>query len=207
MPRRRRSSELTSPANRWLAETGGSRGPAYAERFRSLAAAGQDMNGEARLCAELAPPGSAILDAGCGTGRIAIELSRRGHQVLGVDLDASMLAEARRDAPGLTWIEADLAELSLPGARFGLVVAAGNTMVYLTPGTEPEVVRRLAAQLRPGGLLVAGFREAPFLDAEDYQRLCADAGLSLVHRWSSWQRDPYPADGYLVAVSRAPGAP
>lgn len=188
--------------NRWLAETGGTRGPAYAERFRTLAESGQDMHGEARLVASLLAPGSRVLDAGCGTGRIGIELARLGYDVVGVDVDSSMLGEARRDAPELAWIEADLATMSLPGDGFDLVLAAGNVLVYLTPGTEPDVVRRLAAHLRPGGLLVAGFREEAFLDAVGYERLCTAGGLEPVHRWSSWDRDPYPGEGYVVAVSR-----
>jgi cyclopropane fatty-acyl-phospholipid synthase-like methyltransferase len=44
------------------------------------------------------PPGSRILDMGCGTGRHAVELARRGHQVTGVDISSGMLAEAGRAA-------------------------------------------------------------------------------------------------------------
>ena len=50
-----------------------------------------------------------VLDAGCGTGRVAIELARHGVDVVGVDVDASMIGEARRRAPELEWVEADLA--------------------------------------------------------------------------------------------------
>ena len=61
------------------------RGSEYDRRFEDLAAAGMDMHGEADLVASYAP--ESVLDAGCGTGRVAIELSRRGHAVVGVDLD------------------------------------------------------------------------------------------------------------------------
>jgi cyclopropane fatty-acyl-phospholipid synthase-like methyltransferase len=44
------------------------------------------------------PPGSRILDVGCGTGRHAVELARRGHQVTGVDISSGMLAEAEKAA-------------------------------------------------------------------------------------------------------------
>jgi cyclopropane fatty-acyl-phospholipid synthase-like methyltransferase len=44
------------------------------------------------------PAGSRILDVGCGTGRHAVELARRGHQVTGVDISSGMLAEAERAA-------------------------------------------------------------------------------------------------------------
>ena len=41
-------------------------------------------------------PGATILDVGCGTGRHAIELARRGYMVTGVDLSSGMLAEAKK---------------------------------------------------------------------------------------------------------------
>lgn len=56
-------------------------------------------------------PGMRILDMGCGTGRHAIELAKRGMHVTGVDLSTGMLDEARRKADaagvGVEWIEAD----------------------------------------------------------------------------------------------------
>jgi SAM-dependent methyltransferase len=69
------------------------------------------------------PPGAHVLDAGCGTGRVAIRLAELGYDCVGVDLDPAMLAEARRAAPALAWVPADLASLALD-RRFDLVVAA-----------------------------------------------------------------------------------
>jgi cyclopropane fatty-acyl-phospholipid synthase-like methyltransferase len=43
-------------------------------------------------------PGCSILDMGCGTGRHAVELARRGYQVTGVDISSGMLAEAKKAA-------------------------------------------------------------------------------------------------------------
>ncbi len=192
-------------ANRWLAETGGTRGADYAARFRELAAQGEDLHGEADLVDALVAAGSRVLDAGCGTGRVAVELARRGHEVTGVDLDASMLAEARAAAPHLPWVEADLAALDLPGPPYDAVVLAGNVVVYLTPATERAVVRRLAAHLRPGGLLVAGFRvedEPGVATPADYDAACAAAGLQGLHRWASWDRAPWDDGDYVVRVHR-----
>ena len=73
------------------------RGAAYDRRFDDLASAGVDVHGEADLV-DSYQPGS-VLDAGCGTGRVAIELARRGRTVVGVDVDAAMLEAARRKAP------------------------------------------------------------------------------------------------------------
>ena len=62
-----------------------------------------------------------MLDAGCGTGRVAIELARHEIFVVGVDTDASMLAAARRSVPSIEWIEHDLTELDL-GRTFDAVI-------------------------------------------------------------------------------------
>ena len=73
-------------------------GDAYQARFDALAASGVDVHGEAAFACSLEPAPASVLDAGCGTGRVAIELARRGIDVVGVDVDASMLAAARRAA-------------------------------------------------------------------------------------------------------------
>src|SRR5947208_1845916 len=76
------------PGTRWSAEAPG-RAATYDDRWRELAAKGQSVHGEADFVSSLAP--SSVLDAGCGTGRVAIELARRGVEVVGVDVDRSML--------------------------------------------------------------------------------------------------------------------
>jgi 2-polyprenyl-3-methyl-5-hydroxy-6-metoxy-1,4-benzoquinol methylase len=183
---------------RWLDETGGTRGPEYAERFARLAAEGAAMHGEADCVASLIE-GTSVLDAGCGIGRVAIELARRGFDVVGVDNDASMLDEARRSQPELAWHDADLVDLDL-GRTFDLVVCAGNVVVYLTPGTGRAVLARLAAHLRPGGLLVSGWR-TDRLTPEDYDAWARPAGLTPVERRDTW--DGSLGDGsWCVAVHR-----
>ena len=66
---------------------------AYQARFDALAAQGVDIHGEATLVRSFNP--TSVLDAGCGTGRIAIELARHGIDVIGVDIDV----DARPGAP------------------------------------------------------------------------------------------------------------
>ena len=106
----------------------------------------------------------------------------------------------------MRWYDADLAVLDLP-ERFDLVVAAGNVVVFLAEGTEQEVLRRLAAHLVPGGLLVSGWR-TDRLTAPAYDELAAGAGLEPVERWSTWDREPWRDDAdWCVAVHRRPGGP
>ena len=195
--------------SRWE-QTDAPRGDEYDERWRRLAAAGGSVHGEADLVDTLVSESGvtkAVLDAGCGTGRVAIELRRRGFDVVGVDLDETMLATAREKQPAIDWFRADLAALSL-GRRFGAAVLAGNVMIFVAPGTEGAVLERLAAHLEAasaggGGLLIAGFQvRADRLALDDYDRLAADAGLVLVDRYATWDRAPYTGGDYAVSVHR-----
>lgn len=197
--------------SRWLQESGGDRGDSYAERFTRLSAAGVAVHGEADFVTPLVSPGAAVLDAGCGTGRLGAELARRGFAVTGVDSDPSMLAVARRTAPDLDWRLGDLAELADAGA-YDLVVAAGNVMVYLAEGTGPQVVAALARALRPGGLLVSGWRTEhapedgrPRLPVAEYEAWTEAAGLVPAGRYATWDGDPWETDApWCVAVDRRP---
>ena len=144
-----------------------------------------------------------MLDAGCGTGRVAIELARRGFDVVGVDVAADMLATARRLAPDQEWIEADLATLDL-GRTFDVVVMAGNVVHFVRPGTEAAVVANAAAHVSPGGALVAGFQLGPGRYSEiDLERDAAP--LELEARFATWDRQPWrPGGDYAVSVLRRP---
>jgi SAM-dependent methyltransferase len=192
-------------------------GADYAARFAALAASGKDLHGEARFCSALVPPPARVLDAGCGTGRIAVELASRGYTCVGVDVDPTMLAEAKRVAPSLRWRLADLADLDSAGSDladeepFDLVVCAGNVVPLVAEGTEPTVVRAMARHLRTDGLLVAGFgldrahlpRSAALVDLDAYDHWCAEAGLVLQARYATWDGDPWVGSGgYAVSVAR-----
>src|SRR5580765_3334121 len=112
-------------------------GDEYQARFDALAAGGVDVHGEVAFVLGLDPAPASVLDAGCGTGRVAIELARRGVEVVGVDVDASMLATARRAVPTVEWHEHDLATLDL-GRTFDAVVLAGNVPLFTPPGTQAK---------------------------------------------------------------------
>jgi SAM-dependent methyltransferase len=144
-----------------------------------------------------------VLDAGCGTGRVARELARRGLDVVGVDLDDEMLATARRKSPDIPWVTADLASVHLRRS-FDAIVMAGNVMIFLTPGTEADVVRNLASHLGRAGVLIAGFQLRPGgLTLDAYDSLAREAGLSVIERWSTWEQAPTAAaDTYAVSVHR-----
>jgi SAM-dependent methyltransferase len=175
-------------------------GDEYQRRFDRLAERGAAVHGEADLVASYAPV--RVLDAGCGTGRVAIELARRGVDVIGVDADASMIATARRRAPELSWVEASLVGLALE-QRFDLVVMAGNVPLFTPEGTEAALVAGCARHLEPGGRLIAGFSSDRGYGVDDYDRDAHDAGLVLEDRWSTWDRAPFTEGAdYAVSVHR-----
>jgi SAM-dependent methyltransferase len=90
--------------------------------------------------------GGPVLDLGCGTGRVMSHLVRRGHEVLGLDLDPRLIATLADAEPG------DALNFEL-GRRFGLVLAPMQLMQLF--GSQSERVRCLkcvATHLAPGGL-------------------------------------------------------
>lgn len=172
-----------------------------------MAAAGQNPHGEADFVERFAP--RTVLDAGCGTGRVAIELTRRGIRCVGVDLDARMLGAARRNAPQVEWHESDLTTFDLRddhGAprRFDVAVAAGNVMIFLAPGSEATAVARVAAHLTPGGRFIAGFQlGGGRLPLDAFDAAAAAAGLELESRHATWDGAPFVSGGdYAVSVHR-----
>jgi SAM-dependent methyltransferase len=202
------------PRTRWHELTGGSTGEDYAARFAQLASTGRDMHGEATFCAGLLGAGARILDAGCGTGRVAVRLAELGHDVVGVDVDESMLAVAHRDAPDLDWVAGDLARLPGPvtaRAPYDLVVMAGNVVPLLAPGTLDATLTGLSGLLAPDGLLVAGFGldlahlppGCPVTTLEEYDAAADSAGLVLADRLGTWDGEPFRESvGYAVSVHR-----
>jgi SAM-dependent methyltransferase len=177
----------------------------YFTRWEKLAAEGHATHGEADFVEALAP--ADVLDAGCGMGRLAIELSRRGIATVGADLDPDLLAYAHRAAPHIPWHCADLATMRL-GQQFAVVAMAGNVMIFCRADQRAAIVTTAARHLRPGGLLVAGFSLEPgegALGLAEYDRHCSAAGLELVERWATWERSPYSDGDYGVSVHRAIG--
>ena len=174
----------------------------YNARWERLAGEGKATHGEADFIEALQP--SSVLDAGCGMGRVAIELANRGIAVEGVDLDADLLAFAAGHAPHLRWHHADLATMEL-SQRYGMVAMPGNVMIFCRDSDRAAVVARAAAHIELGGLLVAGFgleQRDGALTLAEYDGLCEAANLQLVDRFATWERAPYTSGDYAVSVHR-----
>lgn len=148
------------------------------ERARRFAGQGQGLaavcsygmpafyNGLTHLAQRLAlakwlrvPPGTRVLDVGCGVGRWSRLLASRGAFVTGVDLSAAMIAEAERRAAkaGVAdrcrFMVQDGAVLDA-GGTFDLVLAVTVLQHILDPVTLSETVQRMADHLAAGGRMI-----------------------------------------------------
>jgi SAM-dependent methyltransferase len=190
---------------RWFTDTKDGHSQWYVDRFRTLAAQGADLGGEARLIDAVVPPGSRVLDAGCGPGRLGAVLHGRGHTVVGVDADPVLIAAAQADHPGPRWLVGDLSRLDLDEEPFDVAVVAGNVMVFVAPGTERLVLESLRRHVRPGGRVVLGFATDRELSLADFDAAVADAGLTVEQRFATWDLVPFSADAdFAVTFLRVP---
>lgn len=179
----------------------------YIERFRAMAAAGHDLHGEARLIDAMVRRNARILDAGCGPGRVGGRLHEHGHDVVGIDIDAELIAAAEEDHPGPRWIVGDLATIDLrsvgvePG--FDVIVSAGNVMTFVEAGSRRAVLANLAGILADDGRLVVGFGAGRGYRFDEFTADATSAGLHFDLRLASWDLRPWtPESDFLVAVLR-----
>jgi 2-polyprenyl-3-methyl-5-hydroxy-6-metoxy-1,4-benzoquinol methylase len=106
--------------------------------------------------------GAHILDAGCGTGRYAVELAKRGFRVSGVDRSPDLIAVARSReliaADRLHFVVADLLEV-LFAHPFDAILCRGVLNDFVADDSRELIFRRLGLWLRPAGILIFDVRE------------------------------------------------
>ena len=106
------------------------------------------------LAAATAAP---VLDLGCGTGRVALHLARRGAATTGLDVEPDLVEELRTRADAERLVVgaevADVRDPLTPGAEYGLAIAAMQ-LIQLLGGeaARAAALRRIAAALVPGGI-------------------------------------------------------
>ncbi len=107
-----------------------------------------------------------ILDVGAGTGRVALDLARRGHEVVALDTDAELLAALRARAGGLpvSTLHADARDFAAD-RRFALVLAPMQT-VQLLEGRHGDFLACTAGHLIPGGVVAAALAAPPAYEGE-----------------------------------------
>lgn len=121
-------------------------------------------------------PGAQVLDAGCGTGRYAVELARRGYVVHGIDLSSELIAVAKRSAGSLSHsvsftvgdIQARLrsprssrtsARQALGPARYDVILCRGVLNDVVDDNSRQAVFAAFRSALRPGGVVILDVRE------------------------------------------------
>ena len=195
---------------RWFTETEEGHSQWYIDRFRAMAAEGADLTGEARLMDAMLPRAARVLDAGCGPGRLSGELYRRGHQVVGVDVDPALIEAATQDHSGPTYAVADLAELDLPergiDEPFDAAVLAGNVMWFVAPDSETDVLSSVARHVVADGFVVVGFGLGRGLTLAQFDQHVVDAGLRVEHRFATWDLKAWSEEAdFAVSVLRHQG--
>jgi len=177
----------------------------YIERFRTLAADGHDLHGEARLIDAMVRRNARILDAGCGPGRVGGRLHELGHAVVGIDIDPALIAAAEEDHQGPRWIVGDLATVDAQSAgvqlEFDAIVAAGNVMTFVERASRRPVLANLAGMLAGDGRLVVGFGAERGYEFDDFEADATSAGLHFDLRLATWDLRPWTSQSdFLVAV-------
>jgi SAM-dependent methyltransferase len=197
----------------------------YDQRWDTMAARGENVHGEADAVTRLIERyldvrdrerGHAlrILDAGCGTGRLAVELQRRGHEVTAVDLDPDMVDKARDKSTAVTWLVGDLSTVDVVTrgdlfdvAGFDVIVMAGNILNFCAPGTQTTIVHNMVNQLVDGGVFVCGWSQEQRDDAylwSGFVRDARDAGANVAETWTNWDGDAMPASDAVGLLGGEP---
>jgi SAM-dependent methyltransferase len=105
-----------------------------------------------------------ILDVGSGTGRVTLDLARRGHDVLALDIDPDLLAELQRralaDGLRVRTVVADAADFALERRDCALVMAPMQTVQLLRPAGRHGFLRSARAHVARGGLVAIALVDA-----------------------------------------------
>jgi SAM-dependent methyltransferase len=157
-------------------------------------------------------PGARVLDAGCGSGQIAIALAKRGLRVTGIDLSPEMIRRAGAHAAArgaqVTWRVGDVARLDEPLAVYDAILA--RVVLQFVPDI-PAALREFRRVLRPGGRLLASvpgalspiyraswLRHLPggdpgnnYLLPWELEALLRESGWRVVDEWGEWGADLY----------------
>lgn len=111
-----------------------------------------------------AAAGGPILDVGAGTGRVSLDLARRGHEVVALDYDPALLAvlteRARAEGLHVETEVADAGDFRLARRDFAIVMAPMQTVQLLRPHGRLGFMRSARAHVAAGGLVAIALADA-----------------------------------------------
>jgi cyclopropane fatty-acyl-phospholipid synthase-like methyltransferase len=172
------------------------------------------------LALELIPPGSQVLELGCGAGIPMTAALAQGRAVTGVDISATQLEMARRNVPSATFIRADMTSLAFEPASVDAVVAF-YSLTHMPRDEHRQLIERIRSWLRPDGLFLAsmgaddepGDVEADWLGVDMYfshfgakanRRLIERAGLVIERAEVAVEPEDRHDARFLWVLARAP---
>ena len=172
------------------------------------------------LAVELVPPGSDVLELGCGAGIPMTKALADGRTVTGIDISAGQLEMARRNVPNATFIQADMTTLTFEPASFDAVLAF-YSLTHVPREEQTKLIERICGWLRPGGVFLAsmgadderGDVEADWLGVDMYfshfgakanRRLVERAGLVVERSEIAVEPEDRHDARFLWIVARAP---
>ncbi len=94
-----------------------------------------------------------VLELGCGPGELAVEIQRRGCDVVGVDKNREKIDRARERYPSIEFHRADALDVDLPQASFDTALLP-EILEHLPEATGNRIVDRAWSLLKPGGRMI-----------------------------------------------------
>lgn len=195
---------------------------AIALRYAEWAAAFQGplMTWLRKLLA-VVPPGSDVLELGCGRGVPATRELAKSHRVVGVDISRAQIELARHHVPEATFLHADATDLDLPDGCFDAVVSL-YMLGHVPRAEQAPLVGSIGRWLRPNGHLLTtmGVGDSPDVVEDDWLgapmffasfdeptglSLVTDAGLELVEHSVVPQDEPgHGVVSFMWVLARKP---
>ncbi|MCL4218678.1 MAG: class I SAM-dependent methyltransferase [Candidatus Hydrogenedentes bacterium] len=168
---------------------------------------------ELQLIEGVLPEGAAVLDIGCGNGRLSTRRLAARYRTVGLDMSQARLDEARQNVPSAVFVRGDVFEHGFPSNFFDGVVSFH--LLYLLPvARHRPFFERVHQWLKPGGYFLAtvAVRDEKYhenlLSFQDYEGLMNDAGFTLLEPSGPAHglRDGYfPAEAYPVLFAQKKG--